>query len=369
MIRHPDHSIIIPFHSNNRLLQLCLKTLSRTVPDDVEKILVMNNHQSEELPQIEAPNNFRIVRYDRSLGYSGAINEGAALARGKTLIFCDADTFYVGDWFHKLVQFHQKTENIGLASSRLLDPRTLRVSDFGIAFTKFNAPHPQRDLRPDHQFVCRPRLVQASCSASMIVDANLFGTIGGLDVDLGFGYSDLDLCLRLNATGRQCWVTSDSTVFHRGDSASIHREIYKADVKARFSAQNSHLVQLDMHRYFKESLKYFQNHRGFSSAYLLVDLSSVLDREWHYDLLKEFVRIVSTYDYSPGVRDSSSLPLIDHLGLNILEARVPILYFVDRFISLKDNQMWFEMRPHKDDLVVDRNANVGLLSEVVNNVS
>jgi GT2 family glycosyltransferase len=369
VIRRPDHSIIIPFHSNDRLLRLCLDTLRRTVPDDVEKILVMNNHRSEELPQLDGPSHFRIVRYDKSLGYSGAINEGAALASGKTLVFCDADTFYVGDWFSKLTQFHQQTEDIGLASSRLLDPRTLRVLDFGIAFTTFNAPHPQRDVRADHQFVCRPRTVQAACSASMIVDAELFGAMGGLDIDLGFGYSDLDLCLRLNATGRQCWVTSDSTVFHRGDSASTNREIYKADVKARFTAKNSHLIQHDMARYFEEGLKHFQKIRGFSSTYLLVDLSSVLDREWHYGLLREFVKISSIYDYSPGARDLSSLSLVDHVGLNVLQTNASILYLVDRFISLKDNQMWFEMRPYKNDLVVDRNANVCLLSDVINNVS
>lgn len=369
MIRRPDHSIIIPFHSNDRLLRLCLETLQRTVPDDVEKILVLNNHRTEELPQIDGLGNLRIVQYDRSLGYSGAINEGAALAGGKTLVFCDADTFYTGDWFHKLTQFHQQTENIGLASSRLLDPRTLRVLDFGVAFTKFNAPHPQRDVRPNHHFVCLPRLVQAACSASMIVDAKLFGIMGGLDVDLGFGYSDLDLCLRLNATGRECWVTSDSTVFHRGDSASTNREIYKADVKARFTAKNSHLIHHDMSLYFEESLKHFQKIRGFSSTYLLVDLSSVLDREWHYELLSEFVEILSIYDYSPGARDLASVSLIDHVGLNVLQTKAAILYLADRFISLKDNQMWFEMRPYKDDLVVDRNANVCLLSEVINNVS
>ena len=369
MIRRPDHSIIIPFHSNDRLLRLCLATLRQTVPDEVEKILVMNNHRSEELPQLDGLGHFRIVRYDKSLGYSGAINEGAALASGKTLVFCDADTFYTGDWFCKLTHFHQQTENIGLASSRLLDPRTLRVLDFGIAFTTFNAPHPQRDVRPDHQFVCRPRAVQAACSASMIVDAKLFEGIGGLDVDLGVGYSDLDLCLRLNATGRQCWVTCDSTVFHRGDSASTNREIYKGDVKARFAAKNSHLIQHDMPRYFEESLKHFQKTREFSSAYLLVDLSTVLDRESHYDLLKAVIKILSIYDYSPGVRDLSSLSLIDHVGLNVLQTQTSILYFVDRFISLKDNQMWFEMRSYKDDLVVDRNANVCLLSEVINNVS
>jgi GT2 family glycosyltransferase len=368
MVRRPHHSIIIPFHSNERLLKLCLTSLLKTVPSDVEKILVLNNHRTKELPRGINSSQFRVARFQESLGYSRAINEGAALARGQTLIFCDADTFYCGDWFANLVTFHRTTKDIGLASSRLLDPRTARVLDFGVGFTRYNAPHPHRDVRPDNPFVCEPRVVQAACSASMIVDAKTFADIGALDEELHYGYSDLDLCLRLNKLGRKCWVVNHATVFHRGESAFNNRDTYKADAKALFAAKNSRRSHPDMRGYFKESFVAFQHSQKFAKGYLVIDLSSVLDRNWHHDLLREFVEVLSVYDYSPGVRDLSAISLIDQLGLSVLQSRTAVLYFVDRFISLRDNQMWFDMRRRKDDLVVDRNANVVLLSEVVNGV-
>jgi GT2 family glycosyltransferase len=368
MVRRPHHSIIIPFHSNEPLLRLCLATLLKTAPSDVEKILVLNNHRTKELPRGINSTQFHIARYEESLGYSRAVNEGAALARGRTLIFCDADTFYFGDWFANLVTFHQQAKNIGLASSRLLDPRTGRVLDFGIGFTRYNAPHPHRDVRPDNPFVCKARTVQAACSANMIVDAKLFAQVGGFDAELHHGYSDLDLCLRLNKLGRKCWVVNQATVFHRGESAATGRDTYKADVKALFAAKNSKRSHPDMQGYFKESFIAFQRSQKFANGYLVIDLSSVIDRNWHHDLLREFVEVLSVYDYSPGVRDLTAISLIDQLGLNVLQSRTPILYFADRFISLKDNRMWFDMRRRKDDLVVDRNANIALLSEVVNGV-
>ena len=94
----------------------------------------------------------------------------------------------------------------------------------------------------------------------------------------------------------------------------------------------------------------------------------MVDRAWHYDLLREYVELVSVYDYSPVARDLPLLSLIDHLGVNILESRTALLYFVDRFISLQGNRMWLDMRRRSDDLVVDRNANVALFSEVVSGV-
>ena len=365
MARRPRHSIIIPFHSSERLLRLCLKSILNSVPADVEKILVINNHREEEIPRKINSRLLRVVRYQQSLGYSRAINAGASVARGQTLVFCDADTFYSGNWFSNLVGFHKRTKNIGLASSRLLDPRTARVSDFGIGFTRYNAPHPYRDVRPDHPFVSKPRLVQAASSANMIIDAKLFTKIGAFDEDLHNAYSDLDLCLRLNEAGLQCWVVNESTVFHRGASAATHRGSYWADVKALFASKNATRLHHDMQQYFDQSLRHHRDSKGFASKYLLIDLSSVVDRDWHHDLLREYVGLVSVYDYSPGLRDLATISLIDHLGLNALESRTALLYFVDRFMSLEQNRMWFDMRVRKDDLVVDRNANVALLAEVV----
>ena len=367
-MRAPKYSIIVPFHSNERLLKFCLNTLITTVPCDVEKIVVLNNHRINDLPTDIETTHFQVIRHEKSLGYSVAVNVGARLAHGQTLIFCDADTFYTGDWFSNLTYFYHNTPNIGLASSRLLDPCSGRVLDFGIAFTKYNAPHPQRDVRPDNPFVMCPRIVQAACSANMIIDAQLFSQIGMFDEDLHNSYSDLDLCMRLNEIGRDCWVINQSTVFHRGDSANTSRNAYWADVKAIFAAKNHQRIQPDMGGYYHQSLTAFEDSHQFASQYLLVDLSSVVDREWHHDLLREYVKIVSIYDYSPVARDLASLSLIDHLGLNILEAKTAILYFVDRFISLRANRLWFDMRNRKDDIVIDRNANIALLAEVVNNV-
>jgi len=366
--RTPEYSVIVPFHSNKRLLQFSLKTLLSTIPQDVEKIVVLNNHRTDELPADINAADFHVVRHEESLGYSRAVNMGAQVARGQTLIFCDADTFYAGSWFSHLTHFHRNAPNIGMASSRLLDPRTGRILDFGVAFTKYNAPHPYRDVRADDPAVARSRAVQAACSASMIIDAELFSRVGMFDENLHNAYMDLDLCLRLKEIDRECWVVSESTAFHRGDSAQTHRGAYWADVKASFAAQNSQRIRQDMQDYFRESLVEFRRTHGFTSSYLLIDLSSVIDRAWHYDILREHLKLVSIYDYSPGIRDSASLSLIDHLGVNILESRTAILYFIDRFISLQPNRMWFDMRRRKDDLVVDRNANVALLAEVVNGV-
>jgi GT2 family glycosyltransferase len=365
MRNQPAYSVVVPFHSNERLLRFCLHSLLATLPAEVEKIVVLNNGREEALPPDTALKPFKVVRRHETLGYSGAINLGAEHARGKHLIFCDADTIYREPWFAQLVRFHRATANAGLVSSRLIDSRSGRVADFGIAFTHYNAPHPQRDLLPEEAATQGARKVQAACSANMVISAKLFSQIGRFDETLFNAYPDIDLCLRVNDHGHDCWVTSESTVYHRGDSAQSNRGTYKGDVKAVFMAKNRQRIRIDMDGFFRGSLSRFKNAGGSAGEYLLVDLSTVVDHQWHHDILREHVTIVGVYDYSLGVRDAPDIALIEHLGLNVVEARHAILYFVDRFVSLRENRLWHEMRRRKDDLVVDRNANVKTLAEIV----
>jgi GT2 family glycosyltransferase len=366
MARTCEYSIIVPFHSNLKALELCLTTLLQTVPNEVEKLVVLNNERDEDATiHLEAWKGIRFVHYKRSLGYPCAINKGATIAAGRKLIFCDADTFYRTPWFGHLTRFHARTPNIGLVSSRLLDPNTFRVLDFGVGFTKYNAPHPQRDMLASDPTVSSRRKVQAACSANVIIEAKLFERLGMFDEGLNNGYCDLDLCLRLNEAGCDCWVISQSTVFHRGNSSNLHNDTYRGDIKAVFWAKNIARIQPDMHRYFKDNIA-FKGFGADSAEYLLVDLSSVADREWHHEMLRENFKLISIYNYPMPARDLPAISLIDHLGLNILETRVPILYFVDRFIALRGNHLWHEMRKNKSDLVMDRNANIMRMEEVVN---
>jgi len=365
MRSRPAYSVIVPFHSNERLLRLCVRSLLATLPSEVEKIIVLNNAEPKRLPSKSSLTPFVALTRSENIGYSAAANLGAAHARGRNLIFCDADTIYSGRWFAELTSLHRTTANVGLVSSRLLDARTGRIADYGIGFSPHNAPHPQRDLRPMDPAAMTARQVQAACSANMIIAAPLFAEVGGFDETLLNAYADLDLCLRLNERGRPCWVTGKSMVHHRGDSADTHRDCYRADVKAAFAQKNAGRIRTDMQDYFRASLRRHARTHGFAREYLLVDLSTVVDRRWHYELLREFVSLAAIYDYSLGVRDQDDVSLVDHLGLQVVDTRHALLYFTDRFVALRNSGLWRSLRPRKDDLVVDRNANVRALTEVI----
>lgn len=84
------YSIIIPYHSNRNLLNTCIQAVTRTIPKDVEIIIVANNDNPEELG-LHMQGQCRVIEVNRSLYYPRAVNLGAQEARGEYIVLMDAD--------------------------------------------------------------------------------------------------------------------------------------------------------------------------------------------------------------------------------------------------------------------------------------
>lgn len=357
-------SIIVPFHSNKRLLDICLSTLTATTPDEVEIIVVLNNADSRQIDfDIKHP-RIRIEREHANLGYSKAINLGVKIAKGNLLVFCDSDTFLRKYWLESLHKLHNSSRKIGLTSCKLIDPNSDRVIDYGMGLTKYNNAHPFKDRRIDHPLTCVDRRVQMACSACMMMSRDVFECVGGMDTELYNFYQDTDLCLRVNEAGLECWIAADAMAYHRGDSAQTNRSPYRADVKGWYVAKNAHRMAVDMEKYYQESYRFLAGRTDLDNRYLWVDLSSVADRDWHREVVGQILPIITSCEVPAKDRDEKAIELITQLDGGLLETQNPIIYFVDRFIALQGNALWKRLRRHSGDIVVDRNANIEMLNLV-----
>lgn len=355
------YSIIIPYHSNEVMLNACLKSLIHTVPDDVEIIVVANNSNTAYLSFTPCLPKCKIIKVDDNLYYSAAVNLGAENAHGEYLIFCDTDTYYTFGWFENLASFIQR-KNVGFASSKLISPTTGCIIDYGIGFTKFNCPHPYLGLHSNHPLVINSIKVQAACSANGIIKKELFQQIGGFDIDLGYSYADIDLCLKLREIGKETWCVNNSVVYHKGNSVISGMSHYlKADIKGVFLAKNASRYKVDMHEYYQKSYNFFVSNHELQSKYFLVDLTTIYDKKWHYSIFQNLLDIefYDIYNCPYKERDALQINLYEILDHNIYELNLPIIYFVDSINSLfKSNHIWRCIRNTKKDLIIDRNANI-----------
>lgn len=366
----PKQSIIIPFHKNIDMLRYCLRTLKRTIQDGIEVIVIGNNYKAAEI-DVVVPDWVRYERIYKNLFYSAAINYGVQKAQGEIITFCDPDTFYFDDWYQPLLTKLLSESSIGATSSKLINPLTNRIIDFGMSFTRWNAGHTTLGLLYEHPLAMKDREVQAACSAIMMTRKKDFESVGGMDEDMPYAFPDCDYCLKLAEKGKKTWVLANSQVYHKGHSDPNNSKSYafkhlKADSKGMFYAKNYHRITEELHLWFAETIIWARSQwPNIPTSYLLLDFSTIYNREYYYRAIENnSITILDKMVVTVGTSNSQALSLYDYVSLDLIDLRTPILYFVDTFISLFNNQLWFRMRDISNDLVIDRHGNVFPLAMV-----
>lgn len=358
-------SIIITFHKNRDMLFFCLKRLLKTTSEDVEIIIVGNNVNSYEL-DFEIPfqrcNYYRI--YD-NIQYPRAINYGVNKASGEIITFIDADIFVLDNWYEPLLSKMLSSDNIGTVGAKLINPLNDRILDFGIMYSRFNSSHTLYGARYNHPLAMEDRKVQAICSAIMMTKKSLFNSIGGLDVEIPYSYTDCDYCIKLSELGYENWVMANSCAYHKGNTSIINSKTdfsyYHSDAKGIFAMKDYPKLVYDLDEWYSYVCSYTRKHfPAISSSYVLVDMSTMYDRKNYYNIISkglniEFLDIIEI----PYIqRDCHHIILHDIVSFNYIDLLTPILYFVDTFISLHNNTLWFNMRDISKDLVIDRHGNI-----------
>jgi cellulose synthase/poly-beta-1,6-N-acetylglucosamine synthase-like glycosyltransferase len=196
----PAVSVIIPAYRSEPTVAGCLAALAAQTFRSHE-VLVVDSGPGEETERIVSE-GFPWVRYRRSGGRllpHAARNLGVELARAELLVFTDPDVYARPDWLARLVAGYQATGEVVVGAIECFGERWL---DQGIHLCKFSKWLPAQ----------RPRQVDMSPTANMLVSRRHFDAAGGLPGDQLLG--DVSLSRRLVAGGRRLWLQPDAVVEH-----------------------------------------------------------------------------------------------------------------------------------------------------------
>ncbi len=363
------YSVIVPFHSNSNYLTICLAALSKSIdPDDSEIIIVDNNADGSQIDkEIWNDKRYNIISVQENLMYPRAINLGAANANGECLIFCDADTYVTAD-FHLLLSRALDKEDVGYASAKLLNMQTNNIQDFGITSSYYNFPHPFAGRPQNFELVSKDHYPLAACAACSAIKRDLFMKMGGFDLELVQSYSDIDLCLRLSASGYKTVCVVGAKAYHHGASTIGSGMIadLKEDTKGVFLSKHPHVPVL-IQNYLEIACNYFlELNRLRVKDYFIINCSTIGNPALYLDAVSTALEIKETMRYNKpySYRDAQQIDFLNFIPHTIRNYRVPILYFVDSFLSFRENSLWKVCRADFDDIVVDRHANIELLRNI-----
>ena len=94
--------------------------------------------------------------------------------------------------------------------------------------------------------------------------------------------------------------------------------------------------------------------------YIMLDLTTLYDRSTFHQMIEKCLKIqfLDTIERPNAIRDNEHIVLYNDSSFEFLDLVTPILYFVDTFVGLFNNELWFHMRDIQHDLVVDRHGNI-----------
>jgi GT2 family glycosyltransferase len=232
-IRHPlpsplpKVSIIIPFRDQYAWLRRCLTSIFiKSNYPDFEIILIDNRSTCTEtrrfLRQLRTIPNVRVVSFSEDFNYSAVCNLGVKLAAGEFVCLLNNDTEVITEgWLLELVRRAGRPE-VGAVGAMLYFPDSriqqagvfLGIGGNGVAGHAF-VGFPKGTLAERQRSRCVQEF-SAVTGACMMLRKELYQQLGGMnETDLRVFYNDVDLCLRIRATGKRILWTPDVELIHQ----------------------------------------------------------------------------------------------------------------------------------------------------------
>jgi GT2 family glycosyltransferase len=242
----PRVTLIVPTRNRGDLLRRCAEgVLRRTDYPDLELIIMDNDSDEAEtlalFERLKQDARVRVVPFRGAFNYSAVNNAAARVATGDILVLLNNDVDVIGgDWLQELVS-HAVRPDVGAVGARLLFPDdtvqhagvVLGVGSFaggpGVA-GHFGLHAPASDIGYFGQ-TGLTREVSAATGACLALRKSVYDSVGGLDEEnLPIAFNDVDLCLRIRASGLRIIFTPYATLYHL-ESASRGSDV--DGVKAR----------------------------------------------------------------------------------------------------------------------------------------
>jgi len=231
-----DLSIIIITWNSAEDVRSLLESINTTVRTPHELVLVDNGSTDDTVECLRsAAPGAQLVVNDRNRGVAPARNQGLALARGRYLMFLDADTALWPAAVDELVAFMDRHPEVGLAGPRVVladGQLELTCKLFPSVVSKVvrtvvpltwaeRLLAGEHYLNWDHHGTREVDYVNGMCQ---IIRRESFEEIGFLDGRMFYGPEDVDYCLRMWRAGWSVAYHSAAVITH-GSQRVCHRRL------------------------------------------------------------------------------------------------------------------------------------------------
>jgi GT2 family glycosyltransferase len=242
----PEASIIIPVYNHVGHTLACLRALAAHPPAATCEILVVDDGSIDATPDV-LPQISGLSYHRRAAngGFIAACNDGAARARGRTLVFLNNDTVPQPGWLDALLETFATQPGVGVAGAQLLYPDGSLQEAGGLVLADGRCWNYGRFEPADDPRFAYVRDVDYVSGAALAIPRALFEQVGGFDTRYAPAYyEDVDLGFAVREAGRRVVYQPASRVVHdegtsSGTDTGTGMKAYQLRNRERFVAHRS----------------------------------------------------------------------------------------------------------------------------------
>jgi GT2 family glycosyltransferase len=231
------------------------------------EVIVVDNASAQGTEGLQLDAGIRLILNSENRGFGAGCNLGARHASGRYLLFLNPDTRFLNDVVSELVRFLDGHPLAAVAGPMVVDERdnvrfnggrslpTLLNEFFEHSTLAFRFPRCSWTSGPymsgwDHRST---REVESVVGACLIVQAELFRSLGGFDEAFFLYGEELDLCCRIRKDRRQVWYVHTGRLMHKEQRSTM--QLFGS--LGRIVLQN-----------MRSQHYYFRKHRGTAVAFV-----------------------------------------------------------------------------------------------------
>ena len=201
----PKVSVIVLNWNGKEHLQACLDSLRRQSFSDFE--VIMADNASTDGSQDFVRKNFpevKIFQNESNLGYTGANNASAQIAKGEYLFFLNNDTRVQQDCLKELILSLDSNPEVDICALKVMNFEGAQISTCGcgIDFLGFI------DLTPGYKLFFAD-------GSSFFIRKTAFEKLGGFDSKHFIFNEELDLCWRAWIFGYKVILNPKAMIYHK----------------------------------------------------------------------------------------------------------------------------------------------------------
>ncbi|MBQ2934348.1 MAG: glycosyltransferase family 2 protein [Clostridia bacterium] len=245
IIGEPLVSIIIPNKDHTDDLKKCLTSVyQKSTYKNFEVIVVENNStEPETFKYYKAAqskyDNLRVITWERGFNYSAINNFAAKQVDGEYILLLNNDIEVITpDWIEQMLMFAQR-KDVGAVGAKLYyDDDTIQHAGVIVGLGGV-AGHSHKGFARDNPgYMARASIAQnlSACTAAcLLIRKDVYDRVEGLDEGYAVAFNDIDLCMKIRASGYLIVFTPFAEFYHyesksRGDEDTPEK-------RARFNSE------------------------------------------------------------------------------------------------------------------------------------